>query len=228
MVLYTRLEFDWGAFELGMFISLLAVSEVFALVGFLPWAVGWGKRVLGSAHEVWFIRIAFLGDVVIYILFALATQGWHIVVASVILAPLCHALGTPATRGLLSTLAGADQQARVFSALQVVEGVGGILAQLTFPIFYGHLVTLRRERLVMFAASFVLLAAFGVTMMLSVGEVERRKREEEEKEEGEVNGSGNGNGNGIVGGGVDVTAVVVEEVGGGVGVGGVGVGGTQV
>ncbi|KXS18996.1 MFS general substrate transporter [Gonapodya prolifera JEL478] len=183
MVLYTRLEFEWGAFELGLFISMLAVGEALALMVVLPRAVSWGERVLGRSYEVWFVRIGLLGDVVIYLIFAAAMSGWQMMAAGAILAPLAHSLGAPATRGLLSTLAGADAQARVFSALQVMEGVATILAQLTFPMFYGRLVQVRRERVVMVAASIVFVLGLLLSAAISTREVEKRKQEEQEKEE---------------------------------------------
>ncbi|KAI9206324.1 major facilitator superfamily domain-containing protein [Polychytrium aggregatum] len=136
LVLYTNLRFGWDSLQVGTFLFVASFARIFYMSLVLPVVMkkfATGKTLLTRIRvEITIIQIALLLLAVGYTLIGLATESWMLY--AVAMFDAFGIVAGPTARSLLSRSTSSDNQARLFSALELIDQ----LAKIISPIFYGY------------------------------------------------------------------------------------------
>ncbi|KXS14519.1 MFS general substrate transporter [Gonapodya prolifera JEL478] len=172
-VLYTRLRFDWRAFEDGMYYSIQSFCRAIFLLLLVPFTNKVFKGVKGL--DVILVRMGVWVWVVGQIMYAFAWDGWVFLAVAALLDSPAFALFTPSIRGLLSSATPASHQARLFSLISFVENLLGIASPPIFGAIYGRLIGERYENWVFVVFAGVLGIAGFLAIFVRRDMVERSR-----------------------------------------------------
>ena len=115
-----------------------------------------------TSFELWIIRFAIFSNLIGFVLFGLATAGWQFYVIG--FADSFGSVTLPMIRAVLSRSVDSHLQARLFSAIALVETFSGAFSPLIFGSLYGSTVGWMPNLIF-----FVIGGAYGVALLLTAG-----------------------------------------------------------
>ena len=162
-VLANGLRFGWTTRENGFALALLGVGSV-AVQTLLV------RRAVARLGEARTAMAGFSANALAYAIMALATAGWQIYAAILVMA--LGGVANPAVRAMASAVAGPERQGRVMGALSVVEGATAIVSPILIAAVFGAAVAAATWHFP--GAPFLLGAALYLVAALSVWTARQR------------------------------------------------------